>query len=215
MASQGSAHKNRQGVETRRQLVKVAERLFAEQGIDGVSIRAVNAAANLGAASIHYHFGSKQKLIEAVVDEHGAAVSARVEARVRELSEREAIPTPTELVEAIALPYLELLERDSLRGLRWVKITAQLTVAGPDELTALYPGPSAAMLEQLRRAFPDVPEQRVLLRWSVAARTLMQMLSHADRCGSGLREYVVELVNFVAGGLGALHAEAVATPRAA
>ena len=207
MASSGSAHKNRQGVETRRQLVKVAERLFAEQGIDGVSIRAVNAAANLGAASIHYHFGSKHKLLEAVVDEHGAAVSERVDARVRELAARQASPTATELVEAIALPYLELLERDPVRGLRWVKITAQLTVSNADELAALYPGPSAAVLTQLRRAFPDVPEDRVLLRWSVATRTLSQMLSHADQGATGLREYVAELVNFVAGGLAALRTE--------
>ena len=95
-----------------------------------------------GAASIHYHFGSKHKLVEAVVDEHGAAVSERVDARVRELAARQASPTATELVEAIALPYLELLERDPVRGLRWVKITAQLTVSNADELgRPCIPGP--------------------------------------------------------------------------
>ena len=83
-----SAAKNRQGRDTRRQLVRVAERLFAEHGVDGVSIRAVNAAADLGAASIHYHFGSKDKLVEAVIDEHGAWVSARVQARAAELAAR-------------------------------------------------------------------------------------------------------------------------------
>lgn len=203
-----SAHKNRQGVETRRRLVKVAERLFAERGLDAVSIRAVNAAADLGAASIHYHFGSKERLLEAVVHEHGVWVSARVNSRVHELAGRPVPPTATELVQAIAMPYLELLERDRVRGVRWVKITAQLTMSGDDRLAALYPEPSAAMLGQLRRAFPDVAEDRVLLRWSVASRTLIQMLSHADRWSAGFGEYVAELVNFVAGGLAALQSEA-------
>src|SRR3954451_24345767 len=102
-----SAAKNRQGRDTRRQLLRVAERLFAEQGVDGVSIRAVNAAAELGAASIHYHFGSKEKLIEAVVDVHGAWVSARVRARAAELAAQAELPRSSQLVEAIAVPYLE------------------------------------------------------------------------------------------------------------
>src|SRR3954447_2559615 len=214
----GSVAKNRQGRDTRRHLVRVAERLFAEHGVDGVSIRAVNAAADLGAASIHYHFGSKEKLIEAVVDEHGAWVSARVRARATDLAARAEPPRAVELVELIAVPYLELLERERVRGLRWVKINAQLAMAGDATFVDLYPEPSAAIVAQVRRVFPEVPEQRLLLRWSVASRTLIQMLSHADRWtdGSGsLREYVAEVVDFVAGGLDAVRVERATTTRAA
>src|SRR3954454_18258780 len=123
-----SAAKNRQGRDPRRHLVRVAERLFAEHGVDGVSIRAVNAAADLGAASIHYHLGSKDKLIEAVIAERGASVSARGHARGAEAAARAEPPRAVELVEAIALPYLDLLERERVRGLRWVKINAQLAM---------------------------------------------------------------------------------------
>ena len=79
------------------------------------------------------------------------------------------------------MPYLELLERERVRGLRWVKINAQLAMAGDAAFVDLYPEPSAAILAEFRRAFPEVPEDRLLLRWSVASRTLIQMLSHADR----------------------------------
>ena len=41
---------NRQGNATRAKLVKTAEKLFAELGVDAVSVRSVNAAAGLGAA---------------------------------------------------------------------------------------------------------------------------------------------------------------------
>ncbi|MHA7664025.1 hypothetical protein [Mycolicibacterium sp. HS_4_1] len=41
---------NRQGNATRAKFVKTAEKLFAEQGVDAVSVRSVNAAVDLGAA---------------------------------------------------------------------------------------------------------------------------------------------------------------------
>jgi AcrR family transcriptional regulator len=52
------------GDETRRRLVSSAEQLFSEHGVDGVSLRAINAAADVGPAAVHYHFGSKQGLVE-------------------------------------------------------------------------------------------------------------------------------------------------------
>src|SRR6059058_2707639 len=100
-----SAAKNRQGRDTRRQLVRVAERLFAEEGVDAVSIRAVNAAAKLGAASIHYHFGSKEKLVEAVVLDQGQRVTDRIRERCQELAEQADPPTAHQLVDLIAEPF--------------------------------------------------------------------------------------------------------------
>jgi len=54
-------------VDTRTSLIEWAERLFAERGINGVSLREIGAAAgqrNTGAA--RYHFGSKEGLLDAV-----------------------------------------------------------------------------------------------------------------------------------------------------
>ena len=44
-------------------LLDVAERLLAERGLDGVSLRRINTEAGLNPAAIHYHFGSKSALI--------------------------------------------------------------------------------------------------------------------------------------------------------
>jgi AcrR family transcriptional regulator len=49
-------------------LILAAERLFAERGIDGVSLRQVNQAANQkNISAAHYHFGSREGLVEAVL----------------------------------------------------------------------------------------------------------------------------------------------------
>ena len=61
------SRQNRQGDATRLRLLKTAERLFATEGLDAVSLRSVNAAAGLGPSSVHYHFGTKDDLGQALV----------------------------------------------------------------------------------------------------------------------------------------------------
>lgn len=51
----------------RRQLISSARGLFAKHGYDAVSIRAVAEAAGVNPAMIHYYFGSKQGLHEAML----------------------------------------------------------------------------------------------------------------------------------------------------
>lgn len=53
--------------ETNIRILDTAERLFAAGGIEGVSVRAVLAEAGINVALAHYHFGSRDGLIEAVL----------------------------------------------------------------------------------------------------------------------------------------------------
>ena len=49
---------------TRQQLILAAEKLFAESGIDSVSLRQINLeAGQKNSSAAHYHFGSKDALI--------------------------------------------------------------------------------------------------------------------------------------------------------
>lgn len=49
------------------EILQVAEQLFAEEGFDGTSIRDIAKKANINIAMISYYFGSKEKLLEAIV----------------------------------------------------------------------------------------------------------------------------------------------------
>jgi AcrR family transcriptional regulator len=54
---------------TKEQIVVAAERLFAEHGVEGVSLRQIGAAAGNGNNSaVQYHFGSKERLVDAVFE---------------------------------------------------------------------------------------------------------------------------------------------------
>lgn len=49
-------------------ILDVAEKLFAEQGFEAVSVREISKAADINVAMISYYFGSKEKLYEDVVN---------------------------------------------------------------------------------------------------------------------------------------------------
>jgi AcrR family transcriptional regulator len=64
--------------DTRSRLICAAERLFAEHGVDGVSLREiVRTSGARNATALHYHFGDRAGLIRAVVDKHGPDVEVR------------------------------------------------------------------------------------------------------------------------------------------
>ncbi len=49
---------------TRERIMKAAERLFAEHGYEGTSIRAIVAKARVNQAAINYHFAGKDGLYQ-------------------------------------------------------------------------------------------------------------------------------------------------------
>lgn len=49
------------------EILEVAERLFAEGGFDGTSIRNISKEAKINVAMVSYYFGSKEKLLEALI----------------------------------------------------------------------------------------------------------------------------------------------------
>ncbi len=51
-----------------KEIVQVAEKLFAEYGFDGTSVRLIAKEAGINIAMISYYFGSKEKLLEHMVE---------------------------------------------------------------------------------------------------------------------------------------------------
>jgi AcrR family transcriptional regulator len=95
------------GAATRERLMRAAERLFAERGIDAVSIRDITGEADANSASIHYHFGSKADLVAAILDWRAAEVGARRAAWLDRI-EATAEPTLREVLAAFVVPTAEM-----------------------------------------------------------------------------------------------------------
>lgn len=66
------------GADTRARLVEAAERLFAERGVDAVSLREINRESGArNAVAIQYHFTDRAGVLQAILDKHLPDVEAR------------------------------------------------------------------------------------------------------------------------------------------
>jgi AcrR family transcriptional regulator len=110
---------------TRARLLSAAEQLFAERGIDGVSLREINRASGAkNAVAVQYHFEDRAGVIRAIVDKHRPAVET---ARHELLDDYEAEPDGDlrTLAGALVRPLaLKLADPDG--GLEYLQIQAEL-----------------------------------------------------------------------------------------
>jgi AcrR family transcriptional regulator len=62
---------------TKQRLIATAEQLFAERGIEGVSLREINTASGQrNSTALQYHFADRQGLLRAVLRKHAPVVDA-------------------------------------------------------------------------------------------------------------------------------------------
>src|SRR5207237_1161274 len=83
---------------TKAQLLDVAEQLFLSSGL-GVSVRDITDAAGQNGAAIHYHFGSRDGLVGAVIARRAGDLAARRRAALAQL--RDA-PRPQTIRDVVA-----------------------------------------------------------------------------------------------------------------
>lgn len=63
----------------REKILRCARSLFAEHGLDGVSVRDICDATGLNVSLVSYHFGGKEGLYKTIIEEHFLAVRSRLE----------------------------------------------------------------------------------------------------------------------------------------
>ena len=75
----------------RQQLLAAARTLFAQQGYDAISIRKVAEAAQVNPAMIHYYFGSKEGLYEAMLADTFSPLMERLSTVLASADDAEAL----------------------------------------------------------------------------------------------------------------------------
>ena len=123
--------------QTKLALMRAAEKLFAERGVDHVSLREVSVAAgqkNHSAAV--YHFGSREGLIDAILARHARPLHFQWVVRIEEL-EREGGIGIRPLIDFLIRGMAAKLD-DADGGIAWMSISAQLN-ASPTMPLSLRP----------------------------------------------------------------------------
>ncbi|MBV6424769.1 MAG: hypothetical protein NAOJABEB_02583 [Steroidobacteraceae bacterium] len=116
----------RRSLATRARLIRVAERLFAERSIEGVSLNEISkAAGQRNSNACQYHFGNKQGLLQAILDKHVPGIAAERAALLERLTTSRRAPGLRRLVQAFVRPVAAKLH-DADGGSEFIRINAQL-----------------------------------------------------------------------------------------
>jgi AcrR family transcriptional regulator len=151
------------------QLLRTAERLFAEHGFAGVSLRQISTeAGSANNSAVSYHFGSKEGLVEAIFAYRLPQLRQR-----RQLLEARLHPGDLRTrLEAHLLPVLELAEAPDGFYLSFLE-QLERSPTSRALLTAYEPSQSQAdFVAEVQSLLPDIDEQLRTMRISQ-----MQMLS--------------------------------------
>lgn len=199
---------------TKTAIMDAAERLMAEHGVNGVSIRSILAEAGANTAALHYHFGSRDQLIEAILARRGRAMNLRRREMLDEIEGRDVPPGVHDIVGALVDPFLEMLLRDGDPARRFIRFLARLqfdrsTIHREIE-DRYFPDIRKRITRMLLMAFPDVPREELDRRVTMVLDTMFYSLGNADLLADewsgkahagALNEYAASLKRFLAGGL--------------
>jgi AcrR family transcriptional regulator len=154
--------------DTRSQLLDAAERLFAEHGFRGASVRAITDLAGANLAAVGYHFGSKAELLSAVVRRVVEPINAAQTAGLDRLLARTPDPPVIELVEAFAGPLFDGMLAGDERGARTSRLIMRI-IGDPAEEMRTWTGSAEGAvrdryLAAFGRALPDLSPEELWFR---------------------------------------------------
>ncbi|TYO99093.1 TetR family transcriptional regulator [Geothermobacter ehrlichii] len=171
--------------DTKTRILDAAEELFARSGFHATSLRMITGHAGVNLAAVNYHFGSKEELLEAVIERRLAPLNRQ---RLALLDSELALarragrrPDPRELMRALIEPTIRL--RDQGAGPeRFITLVGRI-LADPEgvgrDIFLCQMGPFISRLfEALHQALPQV--SRTLLFWRL--HFAIGSLSHVMRC---------------------------------
>jgi AcrR family transcriptional regulator len=198
---------------TPQRLIAAAERLFAERGFNGVSVREIAAAAAVNPASVGYYFRGKEGLLAEVYRRHCQPMN---EERFRLLAaaiEHARQPVLAAVLEAFIRPALRLTGDTAAPVTRLRAVLSGENSALLDKLVAdNFDRSSARFIDALSQCLPHLTRDDIYWRFHFLLGTVYYTASgphriralSQGRCDPADSEAVIrELVPFLIAGLSA------------
>lgn len=166
---------------TKERILDTAERLFSEQGYAATSLRSIIATAGVNLAAVHYHFHSKEALLEAVILRRSAPANQERLALLDrcELAAGEYPPSLEKVIEAFVAPTFRMARDPGSGGMVFMRLMGRLHAEG-DALSGILVTHFRDVLERfataLRQALPDLPPGELFWRLNFAIGALGQAL---------------------------------------
>ena len=172
------------GEPTRLRILDAAERLFAENGIDGTSLRRIMAAAKVSISQINYHFGTKEALLHAIFVRRAVP---QIEARLKLLDGARKMPAERRLEELVRTYFapIEWFVSGDRESVDYVRILARIGLdpsdAGRSMLSEFYDDFQHQVIAELQKVLPDVSEADIYWRWHCMLAILLYSMTYVSR----------------------------------
>lgn len=200
------------GSGTRERILLAAERLFSERGIDAVSLREITAAAGANSAAAHYHFGSKEAVLQELFALRARPIAERREELLGKLElDKSGRPALEDVLVAFLRPGLEALGTPD--GMAFSMMRARMAFEREEvrreALSKAFNRTSEMALKALAKALPDLPDENLHWRFHFLLGSMVYTMAVPGRIESITKDGIdtvdpdaalAELVRFAAAG---------------
>ena len=201
---------------TKDRILDASEALFARDGSSGASLRAITQRARVNLAAVHYHFGSKDYLLEAVLARRLLPLNAE---RIRSLEayQQKAGRKKVRLenvIEAMVGPALRLSRDETKGGRIFMRLLGRLVLEPDARVQKLLTGQFETVLKKfapaLTAALPHLEPQDFFWRLHFLVGSMAHTMADSERirlisggiCDPDDTEGTIQcLVTFLCGGL--------------
>lgn len=174
---------------TKDRILDTAERLFARDGFEATSLRAITAEAGVNLAAVNYHFQSKEALVQAVIGRRMGPVNAERLALLDcyEAEAGDAAVPLEKVMDAFLRPVVEMV---GSHAHEFVPLIGRLYTEPGEFAERLYTQQFEHMSQRfvpaLHRAMPDLPRAELFWRLhfaigamahTMAASKLLKLMS--------------------------------------
>jgi len=173
------------GVDLKQTILDAAEGLFARHGFYGVTTRQVAAEAGVDTALIHYYFGAKRELFDAVLLRRAEVVNQeRIDSMTAYEVAHQGRMTPEGVIRAFIDP---LIERSLTGGQGWKNyfaLVAQVNNTpawGGETMHRFFDPVVHQLVDTLKRAMPDAEMADLYWCYQFLTGSMMLALTETGR----------------------------------
>lgn len=171
------------GERTRAVIMDVAERLFAEKGIDAVSLRSIMTTAGVSISLINYHFNTKENLIQQIFERRAVPMNQERLALLDALRSGGRQPTLEDLMHVfVVLPIRASFVGGSENFIRLLgRISADPSPAARKIVGDYFDDFHRAFYEEIKKPMPGLSETDFYWRLHCLLGIVMYTMTNPER----------------------------------
>ena len=169
---------------TKSLILEATERLVAENGFESVSLRDITNDAQVNVAAVNYHFGSKEKLFEAIQCRYIDPVNEERLKMLEELTGEGRVATVREILEAFMRPFLTVVKGSEMSEKLFFKLMGRCVMDPqgglPEDMVPGMKRVAETFTKALLTAAPNLTTELVLWRLHFTFGVMAQTLLHGE-----------------------------------